>query len=59
MKNFAHFNHYANLMTGRKDLDFQDYQHAKTFSCTNEMERYLNKKLPREFDAIYDCLSEC
>jgi len=58
-KNFPVFNHYANLMTGRSDLNFQDYASAKSFSCTLEMEKYLNKKFPVEFDTMYGCLSEC
>ena len=42
-ENFKLFNAYANLLTGRTDLDFQNYEDAKTFSCTLEMERRLNK----------------
>jgi hypothetical protein len=58
-KNFAHFNHYANLMTDRKDLKFEDYVSAKSFSCTLEMEKYLNRIFPDQIDNRYDCFSKC
>jgi hypothetical protein len=57
--NFEVFNNFANLLTQRSDLKFDSYEHAKTFSCTFEMERLLNKYFGPAYDKMYDCLSEC
>lgn len=58
-ENFETFNSLANLLTQRSDLKFETYQHAKTFSCTFEMERLLNKYFEPAYEAMYECLSEC
>lgn len=58
-EHFPTFNKIANLITQRTDLNFENYDDAKTFSCTFEMERFLNKKFGPQYDEMYDCLSEC
>lgn len=58
-EHFPTFNKFANLFTQRTDLNFENYDDAKTFSCTFEMERLLNKKFGPQYDEMYDCLSEC
>lgn len=58
-EDFQRFNYLANLFTGRSDLNFTNYQDAKTFSCTFEMERMMNRQFCLEIDTMYDCLSEC
>jgi hypothetical protein len=39
---FPRFSQLANLITGRKDLNFTNFKESQSFSCTFEMERKLN-----------------
>jgi hypothetical protein len=57
--NKAKFDFLANMMTDRKDLDFNSYEERKEFSCTQEMERHVMRRFGEYYHKFFDCWLEC